>query len=71
MSNPPGKNFYDIPLGELFELEPGARVLLDCGYPATVIEHLRRSGQLRVTTVGDPNRNLLVAYDAIEELRGA
>lgn len=68
---PSGKNFYGIPLTDLFELEPGGRVLLDCGYPATVIEHLRHSGQLRVTMVGDPNRNLLVTYDAVEELRGA
>ena len=36
--------------------------------PATVTEHLHRSGQLRVSLDEIPDRSLVVTYDAIEQI---
>lgn len=62
------RNFWGIPLAELRALEPAAKVRLDIDAPATVTEHLHRSGQLRVSLDEIPDRSLVVTYDAIEKI---
>lgn len=62
------KNFWDIPLEELRSLQPSAQVQLDADETATVIEHLHRSGQLRVSLDAVPDRVLVVTYDAVERI---
>lgn len=60
------RNFWGLSLAELRVLEAGARVRLDIDETATVIEHLHRSGQLRVSLDEMPDRFLVVTYDAVE-----